>query len=64
MGQDVKLKLQVPVQLITSKRYDESKPLEQSKLQYLRLWSFGRHQFLMFFCNSTSNRYKEYKSQS
>jgi hypothetical protein len=64
MGPGTKLKLQVPVQLITSKRYEDSKASKQSELQYLRLWECGRHQYLMFFANCSSARYKEYKSRS
>ena len=63
MGNDVKLQLQLPVQSITSKRYDESKPSRQAKFQYLRLWQSGRHQFLMYFCNMTSEKCKEHKGQ-
>lgn len=64
MGPDTKLNLQVPIQLITSKRYEEGKPSKQSELQYLRLWQCGRHQYLMFFANLSSAKYKEYKSAS
>ena len=62
MGPDVKLRLQLPVQLITSKRFGDSKATKQSQLQYLRLWKFGRRQILMFFANASSNTYKEYRS--
>jgi len=63
MGQDVKLKLQVPIQLVTFKRYNEGKPSTQSELQYLRLWQSGRYQYLTFFCNVTTGKYREYRSQ-
>ncbi len=63
MGQGVKLQLQVPVQLITFTRYNEGKPSKQSELQYLRLWQSGQHQYVMFFCNATTGKYREYKSQ-
>ena len=63
MGKDIKLQLQLPVQSISSKRYDERKPSRQVKLQYLRLWLLGRHQFLMYFCNMTSEKYHEHKGQ-
>ena len=64
MGPDVKLHLQVPIQLITSKRYEEGKLVKHSELQYLRLWQYGRSQYLMFFANMSSNKYKEYKCVS
>ena len=64
MGPNIKLQLQVPIELITSKRYEENKTSKQSELQYLRLWQCGRHQYLMFFANSSSAKYKEYKSAS
>ena len=64
MGPDVRLNLQVPIQLITSKRYEEGKLVKHSGLQYLRLWQYGRSQYLMFFANMSSNKYKEYKSAS
>ena len=64
MGPDVRLNLQVPIQLITSKRYEEGKSVKHSGLQYLRLWQYGRSQYLMFFANMSSNKYKEYKSAS
>ena len=64
MGPDVKLHLQVPIQLITSKRYEEGKLVKHSSLQYLRLWQYGRSQYLMFFANMSSNKYKEYKRPS
>lgn len=63
MGQDVRLDLQVPVRLVTCKRYDESKPSGLSELQYIRLWQYGRSQYLMVFANASSNKYREYKSQ-
>ena len=64
MGPDIELNLQVPVELITSKRYEEGKLVKHSGLQYLRLWQYGRSQYLMFFANMSSNKYKEYKSAS
>lgn len=64
MGPDVRLHLQVPIQLITSKRYEEGKLVKHSELQYLRLWQYGRSQYLMVFANMSSNKYKEYKSAS
>ena len=64
MGPDVRLNLQVPIQLITSKRYEEGRLVRHSELQYLRLWQYGRSQYLMFFANVSSNMYKEYKSTS
>lgn len=63
MGNGVKLESQIPVQLVALKRYGEGKPLRQSELQNLRLWRLGRHQYLMFFCNLTSRKYKGYKSK-
>lgn len=63
MGSDVKLKVQLPVQAITSKHYNESKPIRQSELQYLRLLHIGGYQFLLFFCNVTSKKYRECKCQ-
>ena len=64
MGPDVRLNLQVPIQLITSKRYEEGKLVKHSELQYLRLWQYGRSQYLMFFANMSTIKYKEYKSAS
>jgi hypothetical protein len=64
MGQGVKLQLQVPIQSITFARFNEGKPSKQSELQNLRLWQFGQFQYVMFFCNVTSGKYREYKSQS
>ena len=64
MGPDVKLHLQVPIQFISSKRYEEGKAVRHSELQYLRLWQCGRSQYLMFFANASTNKYKEYKSAS
>ena len=64
MGPDIELNLQVPVEHITSKRYEEGKLVKHSGLQYLRLWQYGRSQYLMFFANMSSNKYKEYKSAS
>ena len=61
-GKDVKLDLQLPIQVIISKRYGESKPSRQSELQNIRLWQIGRHQYLMFFANVAWKKYKEYKS--
>lgn len=60
MGPDVKLELQVPVQSITAKKYEESKPKKESQLQYLRLWNSCRGQTLMFFANLSSKEYREY----
>ena len=60
MGLDVKLQLQVPVQTIMAKRYEESRPSKLSSLQYLRLWQSAGRQTLMFFANVSSSEYKEY----
>ena len=61
MGQGVSLKTQIPIQVISSKRYEEGKLVKESGLQNLRLWQLGRHQYLFFFCNLTTEKYKEYK---
>ncbi len=63
MGQGVKLQLQVPIKLITSKRWEDKKAAKQSELQYLRLWQAGRHQCLIVLANLSSSKYKEYKSK-
>lgn len=49
MGKGVKLQLQVPIKSITLKNCEDKKSLKQSKLQYLRLWQFGRYQYLLYF---------------
>ena len=64
MGPDVKLQLQVPVQSITSKRYEVNRPTEESQLQYLRLWDFNGCQTVMFFANLSSTKYREYKMEN
>ena len=64
MGPDVKLQLQVPVQSIMSKKYEERRPTRESKLQYLRLWQFSGCQTMMFFANLSSNKYREYKMEN
>lgn len=63
MGQDVKLRLQIPIKLITSKRWEDKKSAKQSELQYLRLWQAGRHQYLLFFANASTNKYKDFRSK-
>lgn len=64
MGPDIILQLQVPVQSITAKRYEDSKPAKESQLQYLRLWQSGGCQTLMFFANLSSGKYREYKIEN
>lgn len=64
MGPDVKLQLQVPVQSITAKKFEESKPKKESELQYLRLWQSGGRQTLMFFANLLSSKYREYRMEN
>lgn len=64
MGPDVMLQLQVPIQSIAAKRYEESKATKESQLQYLRLWQAGGHQTLMFFANLTSNKYRGYSMEN
>lgn len=64
MGPDVKLQLQVPVQSIMAKKYEESKPKKESELQYLRLWQSGGRQTLMFFANLSSSKYREYRMEN
>lgn len=66
MGPDVKLQLQVPVQSITAKKYEESKPTKESQLQYLRLWESDGRQTMMFFANlsSTKHKYREYMMEN
>ena len=63
MGPDAKLKFQVPLQSISAKKYEESKPTKESQLQYLRLWQFGGRQTMMFFANLSSNKYREYRME-
>ncbi|KAL6714802.1 hypothetical protein ACLMJK_007062 [Lecanora helva] len=63
MGAGIHLQLQLPVQLISLKCYGDSKSTKLSILQYLGLWQLGCHQFMMFFCNMTSEKHKEYKSR-
>ena len=64
MGPDVKLQLQVPVQSVTSKKYELNRPTKESQLQYLRLWEFGTCQTVMFFANISSTKYKEYRMEN
>ncbi|CAD6593106.1 MAG: hypothetical protein ASARMPREDX12_006840 [Alectoria sarmentosa] len=66
MGPDVKLQLQVPVQSITAKKYEESKTTKESQLQYLRLWESDGRQTMMFFANlsSTKYKYREYRMEN
>ena len=64
MGPDVTLQLQVPIKSIAAKKYEESKPVKESQLQYLRLWHFGGRQTLMFFANLSSNKYREYRMEN
>lgn len=64
MGPDVKLQLQVPVQSITSKRYEVNRPTKESQLQYLRLWEFSGCQTVMFFANISMTKYREYKMEN
>ena len=61
MGGDTVLQAQLPIQLITFKRLEDNKPSQQSEFQYLRLWQVGHSQFLTFFCNITSKKYREFK---
>lgn len=63
MGPDLKLHLQVPVQSIMAKRY-ESKPSEESQLQYLRLWQASGRQTLMYFANVSPKKYKQYRMEN
>lgn len=64
MGPEVKLQLQVPVQSIMEKRYEESKPNKESQLQYLRLWQAVGRQTCMFFANLSSKKYREYRMEN
>lgn len=64
MGPDVKLQLQVPIQSITSKKYEVKGPIKESRLQYLRLWQFSGHQTMMFFANDSSGKYREYNIEN
>ena len=63
MGPGISLQSEIPVQAISSKRYDE-RDEKQSELQNIRLWQLGRHQYLLFFRNITIKKYKEYKRKS
>ena len=62
MGPDIKLQLQVPIQLITAKKFEKS-ATKESQLQYLRLWQSGGRQSLMFFANLVSTKYREYRME-
>lgn len=64
MGPDVKLQLQVPVQSITSKKYEVNRPTKESQLQYLRLWQSSGCQTIMFFANISSTNYREYNMEN
>lgn len=64
MGPGVKLQLQVPIQSISVKRFNAGNSAEESRLQYLRLWQYGRRQTLMFFANLTSSKYREYQMEN
>ena len=63
MGPDVKLQLQVPIQLITAKKFEKS-ATKESQLQYLRLWQSGGRQSLMFLANLSSIKYREYRMEN
>ena len=60
----MKLQLQVPIQSIAAKKYRESKLVQESHLQLLRLWHYDGHQTLMFFANLSSTRYREYRLEN
>ena len=64
MGPNVKLQLQVPIQSITSKKYEINRPTKESHLQYLRLWQFSGCQTIMFFANISSTKYREYTMEN
>ena len=63
MGRDVRLVLEIPIQFITVKRFNDKKMIRQSELQNLRLWQRGRHQYIMFFANLTTEKHKEINGQ-
>ncbi|KAG8533011.1 uncharacterized protein KY384_001793 [Bacidia gigantensis] len=60
LGPEVELQAQIPAWKITSKCFNGAAATE-SKQQSVRLWRRGRHQYLLFFANKSSETYKEFR---